>query len=212
MAQRKKSEVEFIQDTFCPQVAVLCSYDAEVVCRKNALTFVELVQPFCRFNGEIKITDPSNNLYKIPNLRVEIKDINTQPPLPQLAKKLLDDSVTNSLHSAHTSIDKQINLNSYKFVANINTPWFEAWRECFIKIGFPDEHEFLKHFLACIFVVSTSHLDPLDQYQKLVQEQQQVVLGSGGISISRAPKWFFPSQNYKYFVLLHDVQEGEISK
>ena len=52
MAQRKKSEIEFIQDTFCPQVAVLCSYDAEVVCRKNSLTFVELVQPFCRFNGE----------------------------------------------------------------------------------------------------------------------------------------------------------------
>ena len=52
MAQRKKSEIEFIQDTFCPQVAVLCSYDAEVVCRKNALTFVELVQPFCRFSGE----------------------------------------------------------------------------------------------------------------------------------------------------------------
>lgn len=56
MAQRKKSEIEFIQDTFCPQVAVLCSYDAEVVCRKNSLTFVELVQPFCRFNGESKFS------------------------------------------------------------------------------------------------------------------------------------------------------------
>ena len=54
MAQRKKSEVEFVQDTFCPQVAVLCSYDAEVVCRKNSLTFVELVQPFCRYTGESK--------------------------------------------------------------------------------------------------------------------------------------------------------------
>ena len=55
MAQRKKGEIEFIQDTFCPQVAVLCSYDAEVVCRKNALTFVELVQPFAfGFNGESK--------------------------------------------------------------------------------------------------------------------------------------------------------------
>lgn len=59
MAHRKKSEVEFIQDTFCPQVAVLCSYDAEVVCRKNSLTFVELVQPFCRFNGE-SILNPNN--------------------------------------------------------------------------------------------------------------------------------------------------------
>ena len=69
MAQRKKSEVEFIQDTFCPQVAVLCSYDAEVVCRKNALTFVELVQPFCRFNGESKRIWPtielSDNIIKL---------------------------------------------------------------------------------------------------------------------------------------------------
>ena len=59
MAQRKKSEIEFIQDTFCPQVAVLCSYDAEVICRKNSLTFVELVQPFCRFSGESKIKFPN---------------------------------------------------------------------------------------------------------------------------------------------------------
>lgn len=65
MAHRKKSEVEFIQDTFCPQVAVLCSYDAEVVCRKNSLTFVELVQPFCRFNGESILN--SNNYSKNKN-------------------------------------------------------------------------------------------------------------------------------------------------
>ncbi len=56
MAQRKKTEVEFIQDTFCPNVAILCSYDAEVICRKNNLTFVELVQPFCRLTGESMFT------------------------------------------------------------------------------------------------------------------------------------------------------------
>lgn len=116
MAQRKKSEFEFIQDTFCPQVAALCSYDAEITCRKNALTFVELVQPFCRHNGEIKITDPSNNLNTITNLRVEIRDINTLPVAPHIARKLLDDSVTNSLSS--NFIDKQISLNHYNFIAN----------------------------------------------------------------------------------------------
>ena len=208
MAHRKKSEIEFIQDTFCPQVAVLCSYDAEVVCRKNALTFVELVQPFCRFNGEIKISDASNNLCTIGNLRVEIKDINAMPPQPHLAKKLLDESVSNGLqNSPQNFIEKQINANNYNFVANVNTPWFESWRECFIKIGYPNDHEFLKHFLSCIFVVSTSHLDPLDQFQKLVIEHQQAPVTNG------LPKWFFPNhQNYKYFVLLHDVREGEISK
>ena len=142
MAQRKKSEIEFIQDTFCPQVAVLCSYDAEVVCRKNALTFVELVQPFAfGFNGEsnkkdkhinkntvkkliiflkffqVKISDPSNNFFTIKNLRVEIKDINMMPLQPLLTKKILDDSVS-SFSSNQNVIEKYINNGIYSFVTN----------------------------------------------------------------------------------------------
>lgn len=63
--------------------------------------------------------------------------------------------------------------------------------------------------LKGIFVVSTSHLDPLDQFQKLIQQQQQPQP-----NVNRLPKWLFPNVQsvYKYFVLLHDVQEGEISK
>ena len=52
MAQCKKSAQEFIQDAFSPMVAVLCSHDAELVAQKNNLTFVELIQPFCRLNVE----------------------------------------------------------------------------------------------------------------------------------------------------------------
>jgi trafficking protein particle complex subunit 8 len=61
-----------------------------------------------------------------------------------------------------------------------------------------------------IFVVSTSHLDPLDQFQKLIIEQQQTYQQQ---QQQASPKWFFPNaaNTYKYFVLLHDVQEGEIS-
>jgi hypothetical protein len=59
-------------------------------------------------------------------------------------------------------------------------------------------------------VVSTGHLDPLDQFQKLIQQQQQIQQ----IAQNSSPKWFFPNVQsvFKYFVLLHDVQEGEISK
>lgn len=52
MAQCKQNAQEFVQDTFNPHVAVLCSRDAEVLCQKNNLTFVELVQPFCRLASE----------------------------------------------------------------------------------------------------------------------------------------------------------------
>ena len=104
------------------------------------------------------------------------------------------------------------------------TPWFDAWRDCFLRISFTGDHEFLKNYLACksmekipnwndissltgVMVVSTSHLDPVDAFGKLdkeqTQQQQQVP--------AKLPKWFMPNI-YKYYVLLHDVTEGEESK
>ena len=81
---------------------------------------------------KVKISDASNNLCTISNLRVEIKDINSLAPQPLLAKKLLDESVANGLQSPQNCIEKQVNTNNYNFIANVNTPWFESWRECFI--------------------------------------------------------------------------------
>lgn len=52
MAQCVQSVQEFIQDSFVPMVAVLCSEDAEKVTRKNNLNFSELLRPFCRLTSE----------------------------------------------------------------------------------------------------------------------------------------------------------------
>ena len=55
MAQCSQSASEFIQGAFCPMVAVMCSEDAEKVCQKNNLSFVELVRPFCQLTSEGRI-------------------------------------------------------------------------------------------------------------------------------------------------------------
>lgn len=52
MAQCVQSVQEFIQDTFVPMVAVLCSEAADGSTRKNNLSFAELVRPFCRLTSE----------------------------------------------------------------------------------------------------------------------------------------------------------------
>lgn len=54
MATCKQTAYELIQDTFSPCVAVMCSSDVEQICAKNNLTFVEMVQPFCRLSTEGK--------------------------------------------------------------------------------------------------------------------------------------------------------------
>lgn len=52
MAQCVQSVQEFIQDSFVPLVAALCSEEAEKLTRKNNLSFAELVKPFCRLTSE----------------------------------------------------------------------------------------------------------------------------------------------------------------
>lgn len=52
MARCAQSVQEFVQDSFVPMVAVLCSDDAERLTRKNNLTFPELLRPFCRLTSE----------------------------------------------------------------------------------------------------------------------------------------------------------------
>lgn len=52
MAQCVQSVQEFLQDSFVPLVAALCSEEAERLARRNNLGFAELLKPFCRLTSE----------------------------------------------------------------------------------------------------------------------------------------------------------------
>ncbi|XP_058613026.1 trafficking protein particle complex subunit 8 isoform X4 [Onychostoma macrolepis] len=66
------------------------------------------------------------------------------------------------------------------------------------------EHEFLNHYLACMLVVSSREAVPTEQFLKLSQEQHRIQ-HSGEYT---NPKWFIPN-TLKYYVLLHDISEGD---
>ncbi|XP_048452176.1 trafficking protein particle complex subunit 8-like [Rhincodon typus] len=96
MAQCVQSVQEFIQDTFVPMVAVLCSEAAESSTRKNNLSFAELVRPFCRLTSEVHMRDPNNQSHVIKNLRINVTGIVTQPPQQTAIRKLLSEVVSAS--------------------------------------------------------------------------------------------------------------------
>lgn len=52
------SSKEIIQQIFSPMIGVICSAQAEEICQKNNLTFVELLQPFSKLS-----TDGRENNY-----------------------------------------------------------------------------------------------------------------------------------------------------
>lgn len=59
------------------------------------------------------------------------------------------------------------------------------------------------HILQGLLVVSSTEAVPLEQFLKLSQEQHRIQ-HSGEYT---NPKWFIPN-TLKYYVLLHDMSEG----
>ncbi|XP_048385356.1 trafficking protein particle complex subunit 8 isoform X2 [Stegostoma tigrinum] len=203
MAQCVQSVQEFIQDTFVPMVAVLCSEAAESSTRKNNLSFAEMVRPFCRLTSEVHMRDPNNQSHVIKNLRINVTGIVTQPPQQTAIRKLLSEVVSAS-QPAEGLVANVITAGDYDLNISATTPWFEAYRESFFQSMSPSDHEFLHHYLACMLVASSRDSDPVDQFLKLSQEQHRIQHSSD----YSFPKWFIPN-TLKYYVLLHDVSEGE---
>ncbi|XP_014485657.1 PREDICTED: trafficking protein particle complex subunit 8 [Dinoponera quadriceps] len=200
MAQCKLTPREFIGNTFSPQIAVVCSAAADAACQKNNLSFVELLQPFCKLNTEGHFKDPQGNTIAIRNLRLSIQDINARPPEPSLAKKMLNEAASSALCERTTSV----RIGTTELDIPISVPWFEAWRETFLSVQFPSDHEFTKHLLACMIVVSTAEDNPLEKIQSMGAQLHQSIPG-------KLPKWF-NNNALRYYILVHDAIQDDRNK
>lgn len=199
MTQCKQSPQEFIKNAFTPQVAVMCTPQAEKLCEKNNLTFIELIQPFSRLNNDVYYKDISGNVVTVRNLKITLLDINTRPPEPPLARKYLNASVSGAPESKL----RQYVSGDYKLDVPVATPWYEAWKDTFLKVQYPSDHEYTKHFLACLLVVASSDQNPAETMVQLAQSLNQMQNTAPG----KLPKWF-NCNVLKYYVVLHDILEG----
>ncbi|XP_061152992.1 trafficking protein particle complex subunit 8 isoform X5 [Syngnathus typhle] len=210
MAQCVQSVQEFVQDSFVPMVAVLCSDEAERLTSKNKLNFAELLRPFCRLTSEGHLRDPNNQLLVVKNLRICVTKVvpSTAPPLLGAAlspgQRHHLDQVVLSCQPQEGAVSTAVAAGDYDLSFNASTPWFEVYRENFLQSMPASDHEFLNHYLACLLVVSSGEAAPVEQFVKLSQEQHRIQ-HSGDFT---KPKWFIPN-TLKYYVLLHDVGQGD---
>lgn len=96
MAQCVQSVQEFIQDSFVPLVAALCSEEAEKLTRRNNLSFAELVKPFCRLTSEgwcrgraACLQGAGEAAPPVPSARRSLGGRGVRPGLPEPLSQLL---------------------------------------------------------------------------------------------------------------------------
>ncbi|KAF8560797.1 hypothetical protein P879_08712 [Paragonimus westermani] len=204
MASCPSSGEKFVNFVFSPCVALFVTSDVESICSKANLSFSELLKPFSQLSKDVTIRDNNNLLHTVTSLRVNFLD--TSSPLVSIA------SARSHLRQIVTacSTDFSIPSSTYsngKLSACVPStiPWFEAWRYVFIKSLRPSVHEFLGHCLASIFVVSSTHSDPVEALSTLSKQQQvqsQQQQQSSHQSGDNHPCWF-GTNVATFFVLVH---------
>ncbi|KAJ8735551.1 hypothetical protein PYW07_007171 [Mythimna separata] len=196
MARIGKTAQEFIQDSFSPIVAVLCSPKVENVVSKNNLSFTEMLLPFTTMDWEGQFRDSSGNTCSIKNWKLIIRDVNWKPLQPTEARRQLNNAVLHNYHDKTVSVE----IEGRKFDVPQSTYWFDAWRETYLEVQFPSDHEFTKHFVSCIIVGTTLDENVIDSFNNL--NQQYALLQN--FAPPKLPKWF-NSSVLKTYLLLHDV-------
>lgn len=199
------SPPELIQTIFSPLIGAVASVGADELCQKNNLSFVEVLQPFSKITSEAVFRDAQGVGISLKGIRLNISDVDWRPPQTMLARKMLNDAVSG-IQCENTKI---IHLADGKGSLEIPLaePWYEQWRETFLAVQFPADHEFTRHFLACLIVVSSSEPSPVDSAHQMVSRMhlQQAV------TPPKLPKWFC-ADPLNCFVMLHDSCSGDVSK
>ncbi|XP_039753731.1 trafficking protein particle complex subunit 8 [Pararge aegeria] len=190
-----KTAQEFIQNSFSPVIATLCSSKVENIVGKNNLTLPELLQPFTTVDWEGQIREPGGGICTIKNFDLVIRDVNWKPLPPTEARRQLNNAV---LHN-YDEKTVPINIEGHTIEIPQATPWFDAWRETYLEVQFPSDHEFTKHFLACIIVATTLDDNIIDVYNALNQQYAQLQ----NVTPPKLPKWFNAAV-LKSYLLLHD--------
>uniref|UniRef100_A0A3Q4N2M8 Trafficking protein particle complex subunit 8 n=1 Tax=Neolamprologus brichardi TaxID=32507 RepID=A0A3Q4N2M8_NEOBR len=232
MAQCVQSVQEFVQDSFVPMVAVLCSEEAERVTRKNNLNFAELLRPFCRLTSEGHIRDPSNQLQVVKNLRICVNNLVTSPTttstsLSPAQRQLLSD-VVSSCQPQESAVTNVVMAGDYELnfsddCVKASTPWYSVWRETLLEIKTskyssvttPWFEAYRENFLQSMpasdheflnhylaCLLVVSSTEAVPVEQFLKLSQEQHRIQHSGEYTN--PKWFIPN-TLKYYVLLHDM-------
>lgn len=103
-------------------------------------------------------------------------------------------------------LTKPCNWNAFTFFpglesieVNPHTPWYDSWRETLWSCLEMTDHDFTRHYLATLLVVSSSHPNPVEQFHQLNNQLNQLIV----IAILKNIQRIF----LKSFILFRETME-----
>ncbi|CAI8014074.1 Trafficking protein particle complex subunit 8 [Geodia barretti] len=192
MAQSLSTMESIIKGSYSLQVAVRSTPDAESLCRKNRLTFCELLEPFSQLGSPVQTKDLQGHPYTLKNVHVRFSDPQLEPTPAAELQRLLSDAVKEGGWEGKQPLIRYGNITT-----NATTPWYDGYRNIFLGKLRPEDREPIRHYVSVLLVVSSQEADVMEAFAELYSTQKES-------EQTRSSNWLTPHMFY-YHILLHDT-------
>ncbi|KAI3383856.1 hypothetical protein SNEBB_009112 [Seison nebaliae] len=185
---------ELIRDYYIPYVAVITSYDVEQLCHKMGRSLIQLLQPYTpmnldidrSFDEDISVefqTIKRSHTLKLNNFNVHLVDISTMETVARRnsfrrygkdsnnEKSNEEDDKCNNQYWYYEWMKKELEKRSLTLTDNIPT-----------QMTMESMESLFNSAIACLFFVSSAHLEPLEKFKELEKIVQQHYTTSTTIS------------------------------
>ncbi|TVU44714.1 hypothetical protein EJB05_04165 [Eragrostis curvula] len=187
-----------------PVVMVLTTPLAEASCRKNGLSFVDMLSPFSLFKKiDVPVRTASDQPYRLQMFKIRMvyaSDVRKQDyeVADERIKPVVSEASENALQDLLADPPKLEDVLG-KPEADLCPLWIKKFnRELMQTLSF-SEHETFDHPVACLLVVSSMDKEPISKFVDLFNTNQLPSLLNEGI---------MDPQILKHYLVLHDQQEG----
>ena len=146
---------------------------------------------------DVTMKDVDGQNHNVPSLNIILQDFKKDPN-KSVNTKLMLDRISEENCDERDMVTKH--LDKISVDAPGYTPWFDIWMKYYLQTLPVVDHEYLKHSLGCIFIVSSTNPNPVEVFRTLSSNQQRQ---QHDRTSSSYPVYFNPSI-LKYYVLVHD--------
>ncbi|XP_073148727.1 uncharacterized protein [Henckelia pumila] len=197
-----------LMDQITPAVMVLRTPLVEESCRRNGLSFIEMLNPFCNFNNiDVPVRTASDQPYRLRRFKLRLFYASEiRQPNIEVAKERLKQVITHAgdediseMCSDPPEIGNAVPTSQLELVPS----WFRIFNKELVDTVSFSEHEAFDHPVACLVAVSSKDKDPIGKFVDLFNTNQLPSLLNDG---AMDPKIL------KYFLLVHDNDAGMLEK
>ncbi|KOM39115.1 hypothetical protein LR48_Vigan03g249700 [Vigna angularis] len=196
---------QMLLEEITPVVMLISTPSVEEASRKNGLSFLQMLTPFCSFdNIDVPVRTASDQPYRLHKFKLRLfyaSDVR-RPDLKEAKeqlKQVISEAGEKEFPDSNSDLP-EINLELSSSSEYENTPsWFRFLNKELVRVASFSDHEAFDHPVICLLAVSSKDEQPINRFVDFFNTNKLPSLLNDG---SMDPKIS------KHYLLVHDNQDG----